>query len=484
MSGSLSNAMSGRLSTSNPIVTQASDSNAQLYGTQAGGGVAADAGVLNDRFNVEPGTVHNVGLTLSAAPTHMTIWDEATGYLCQAWLLMNGSFTLAAGKTDVTDQVARLIENDHEAHVMHTGNAAPQHRAPNDGEQQPTSASPQCNSGSTQFEGLKRGLHPSEEVIALLQCVSFEGFPDWGNPCRGQERHGECVLALIGPTSPVPDAQTPLVRVVFLYAGALVRNASSTEVERRAACTRFARAEWKCGREQENSVGSIHTYSQLLSIGTVQLDSTCLKKNVNSSSDGCALGFLCKVVACISVVWIVSYILIGIGIFMNFKESHHVDKLRKWALASATFVTAVVIVAVAMVRNGAHHYVLGLCNYSRMCELDAHQQDAGNHPRIRETNYLRHNPETARACGRQLSSSPEVSASVVQTASERVIEIHAMKKPPTLPYFSASVVQTAEHGVNMEVINPCQPQEVEILRAFVDPTGKVHVPQLCLRRTL
>ena len=349
MSGRLSNAnpivtqagdsdelMSGRLSNSNPIVTQASDSNvssrvslrptttgeelntapsAPLYGTQAGGGAAADAGVVSVADNVrpdyvEPGTVHNVGLTqMSVAPNHMTTWDEATGHISQAWLLVKGSFILAARKTDVTDQVARLIENDHEAHVMHTGNAAPQHSAPSDGEQLPTSASPQSNFGSGQLDGLKRGLHPSEDVIAQLKCVSFEGFPDWGNLCRGQERHGECALALIGPTSPVPDAQTPLVRVVFVHAGALVRNASGTEVERRACCKRFARAEWKCGREQENSVGSIHTYSQLLSISTFQLDSTYVKKVLDSFSVGCALGFLCRAVVCIPVVWYFSYIL-------------------------------------------------------------------------------------------------------------------------------------------------------------------------------
>ena len=119
-----------------------------------------------------------------------------------------------------------------------------------------------------------------------------------------------------------------------------------------------------------------------------------------------------------------------------------------------------------------------------MCELDAYQRDAGNHPRIRETDYLWHNPETTRACGRRLSPSPELSASVVQTASERGLEIHTMKKPPTAPYISASVVQTAEHVVNMEVINPCQSQEVELLRAFVDPTGKLHIPQLFLRRNI
>jgi hypothetical protein len=213
--------------------------------------------------------------------------------------LKNVSWEALGTNGDLTGCIGRLVSNDAEGQGLFTSAA------------------------QSVSLGVERLLHPSEEVVATIKCLGFDGFPDWGD-AKQEQRIGECLLVLVGPAGdaaskePLPALPIkgqismkdgPARRLLFLHEGALLRSASGSEDTLQIGCCnrkRQSSATWTIERERTSSFAVIHLQKQLVSITSDEVEKTVLAKSMTLQDVprlSCApwVGTLCAAFSCFLV---------------------------------------------------------------------------------------------------------------------------------------------------------------------------------------
>jgi hypothetical protein len=117
-------------------------------------------------------------------------------------------------------------------------------------------------------------LGPTERVLAKLDCVGFDGFPDFG-VSNEQQRIGQCSVALIGSEK---DPHVP-TRMVFTHRGQK-RSIEADEnlYELPLISAKSNTSSWTATREQTAGLTVIHVTKQLIGITSDNIEKVALHK--------------------------------------------------------------------------------------------------------------------------------------------------------------------------------------------------------------